>query len=206
MNKSRIQKLYSYIDGVDYISKYVTNIKQVGTSYKACCPFHNEKTPSFTIYPKGFMTQLGPQDHDSFYCFGCNAGGDIIKFYELLNHVSREEAIIRLENEFGINPDNINISLLQNELKRIYNRSINLLSFSDINLLISIICRKHVEYIKCKFPKYYEYEKNLIDHYYRYVDYVMPNCNNYEANILYEKIQKKLKIRRGKFRGNFSGT
>ena len=201
-----IRKLYHYIDGFNYMLKYLTNVKQVGTSYKACCPFHKEKTPSFTIYPKGFMTQLGPQDHDSFYCFGCNAGGDVIKFYELLHQVSREEAIRQLEIEFSISSDNINISLLKDELKKIKNRSINLLSFSEINLLISIICRRYLEYIKYKFPSYYKYEKNLIDYYYRFIDYILPNCNNYEANLLYEKIQKKLEIRRRKLSGDFTNN
>ena len=199
MNNLRIQRIYSYIDGLDYMSKFVKNLKRVGTSYKACCPFHNEKTPSFTIYPKGYMTKLGPQDHDSFYCFGCNAGGDIIKFYELLNNLTREQAILQLEIELGIH-NNIDISLLNNEIKKLKNKSINLLTFAEVNLLISIICRKYLEWIKHKHNYKYNYEKNLIDHYYRYIDYVLPNCNNYDANLLYEKIQKKLIQRKNKLK------
>jgi len=200
MNKLRIKRLYNYIDGLEYMSRYTSNIKKVGTSYKACCPFHNERTPSFTIYPKGFMTRDGVQEYDSFYCFGCNAGGDIIRFCELINGISREEAIKKLEIEFDIVvDDNVDTSFLLNEIKKIKNKSIKLLTFSEINLLLSIICRKYLEFIKQKYIDYYEYEKNLIDHYYRYIDYILPNCNNYEANLLYLKINKKLYERKKLF-------
>ena len=46
------------------------DLKRTGTNVKGLCPFHNEKTPSFTVFP---ATQ-------SFYCFGCGAGGDVITF------------------------------------------------------------------------------------------------------------------------------
>lgn len=198
MNKFKIQRLYNVINGFEYMSRFVTNIKRVGTSYKACCPFHNEKTPSFTIYPKGFITRSGSQEHDSFYCFGCNAGGDIIKFYELLNKVDRDTAIKQLEKEYDLlDIDEQENEFLKDELNKV--KSINMLSFSEANLIISITCRKYLEYIKRKFLDKYEYEKNLIDHYYRFIDYILPNCNTFEANLLYHRIRKKLKNRKKKF-------
>lgn len=57
------------IDIVDYIGRYVP-LRRMGTRFKARCPFHDEKTASFTVYP----------DTKSFYCFGCMAGGDVIDF------------------------------------------------------------------------------------------------------------------------------
>ena len=51
------------------IGSYV-NLKRAGTTSKGLCPFHNEKTPSFTVYP----------DTQSFYCFGCGAAGDVVTF------------------------------------------------------------------------------------------------------------------------------
>ena len=56
------------------IGSYVT-LKRAGSNFSGLCPFHNEKTPSFTVFPAT----------KSFYCFGCGAGGDVISF------VMREE-------------------------------------------------------------------------------------------------------------------
>ena len=53
----------------DVISSYVT-LKRAGNNMNGLCPFHSERTPSFTVFP---ATQ-------SFYCFGCGAGGDVISF------------------------------------------------------------------------------------------------------------------------------
>jgi DNA primase len=54
----------------DVVVHYITDLKQHGTTLKACCPFHNEKTPSFTVTPSKNM----------FKCFGCGKGGDAISF------------------------------------------------------------------------------------------------------------------------------
>lgn len=56
-------------DIYDVISSYV-NLKRAGSNYTGLCPFHSEKTPSFTVFPST----------SSFYCFGCGAGGDVITF------------------------------------------------------------------------------------------------------------------------------
>ena len=55
------------------VEKYL-QIKRRGHLYTGLCPFHSEKTPSFTVY----------QDTQSFYCFGCGAGGDVISFVKLI--------------------------------------------------------------------------------------------------------------------------
>ena len=56
------------------------------------CPFHNEKTASCKIYPKS----------NSFYCFGCGAGGDVIDFVRLLYGLDFRQACVRLEADFGL--------------------------------------------------------------------------------------------------------
>jgi len=70
MNSS-VQKIKERLSIVDVISSYLT-LEKAGKNYKARCPFHNEKTPSFFISP----------DRGSYYCFGCNAKGDIFSFVE----------------------------------------------------------------------------------------------------------------------------
>jgi DNA primase len=76
---------------VQVIQEYVP-LKQAGASYKGLCPFHSEKTPSFTVNPdKGF-----------FHCFGCHAGGDVFKFVELHEQVGFPDAVRMLAQKFGV--------------------------------------------------------------------------------------------------------
>jgi len=73
------------------VQEYVP-MKRAGTSYKGNCPFHNEKTPSFTVNPeKGF-----------FHCFGCGVGGDVFKFLELHEKVGFPDAVKMLAQKFGV--------------------------------------------------------------------------------------------------------
>jgi DNA primase len=70
MNSS-VQKIKERLSIIDVVSSYLT-VEKAGKNYKAKCPFHNEKTPSFFISP----------DRGSYYCFGCGAKGDIFSFVE----------------------------------------------------------------------------------------------------------------------------
>lgn len=79
-------------DVVDVISTYV-NLKRAGSNYSGLCPFHNEKTPSFTVFP---ATQ-------SFYCFGCGAGGDVISFTMRIENLEYVPAVEQLARRAGIN-------------------------------------------------------------------------------------------------------
>lgn len=69
-------------DIVDVVQSYVQLRHRRPHPYRLC-PFHNEKTPSFVVYPE---TQ-------SFYCFGCGAGGDVITFIKKINNVDYIEAV-----------------------------------------------------------------------------------------------------------------
>ena len=73
------------------ISSYVT-LKRAGSNFNANCPFHSEKTPSFTVFP---ATQ-------SFYCFGCGAGGDAISFVMRMENLDYLTAIRTLAERSGI--------------------------------------------------------------------------------------------------------
>lgn len=73
------------------ISQYVL-LKRRGKNLIGLCPFHNEKTPSFTIYP----------ENGSFYCFGCKVGGDVITFTSLIEHLDYVESIKYLADKCGI--------------------------------------------------------------------------------------------------------
>lgn len=79
-------------DIIDIIGEYV-DLKRAGSSYKGLCPFHNEKTPSFTVDKK---KQL-------FHCFGCGAGGDVVSFIMQKEGLSYPESLEFLANRAGIN-------------------------------------------------------------------------------------------------------
>ncbi len=79
------------------VSSYIT-LKRAGSNFNGSCPFHSEKTPSFTVFP---ATQ-------SFYCFGCGAGGDAITFVMRMENLDYVSAIRLLASRSGINiPENI---------------------------------------------------------------------------------------------------
>jgi len=79
------------VDIVDLIGGYVS-LKRAGASYKALCPFHQEKTPSFTVHPV----------RQTFKCFGCDAGGDIFTFVQLKENVDFVESRRILAERAGI--------------------------------------------------------------------------------------------------------
>ena len=86
-----IQELVARNDIYDTISRYVS-LQRAGRLYKGLCPFHSERSPSFMVYPE---TQ-------SYYCFGCGAGGDVIKFTMEMNSLSYIEAIRFLAQQCGM--------------------------------------------------------------------------------------------------------
>ncbi len=77
---------------IEEIAKSYMQLRPGGRTYKGLCPFHNEKTPSFTIYP----------DTNSFYCFGCGAAGDVIGFVRKINNLDYIEAVKFLAARAGM--------------------------------------------------------------------------------------------------------
>jgi len=89
--ESFIQELLNRVDIVEVIDKAVP-LKKAGANYSACCPFHNEKSPSFTVSPtKQF-----------YHCFGCGAHGSALSFLMEYNGLSFVEAIHDLAKQIGM--------------------------------------------------------------------------------------------------------
>lgn len=76
----------------EVVAPYV-NLRRAGRNLNGLCPFHNEKTPSFTVYP----------DTASYYCFGCGAGGDAFTFVRRIENLDYIEAVKRLADRSGVN-------------------------------------------------------------------------------------------------------
>ena len=91
-----IEDIKARNDIENVISSYIT-LKRAGSNYNGLCPFHSEKTPSFTVFPS---TQ-------SFYCFGCGAGGDAITFVMRMENLDYISAVRTLAERSGITiPEN----------------------------------------------------------------------------------------------------
>ena len=92
ISESLIEEVKSRVDIADLIASYGIQVKTAGSSKKACCPFHNEKTPSFHINDaKGF-----------YHCFGCGESGDAIKFVQKMDGLTFVEAVKKLADQCGI--------------------------------------------------------------------------------------------------------
>lgn len=91
LNESFLQELKFKTDIEDIISGYVS-LKKRGSTSVGLCPFHNEKTPSFTVY----------NDTQSFYCFGCGAGGDAVTFIKKIENLDYIDAVKLLAQRAGI--------------------------------------------------------------------------------------------------------
>ena len=89
--QSFIDEVRSAADIVTVVSDYVS-LRKAGTAYKGLCPFHAEKSPSFSVN----------RDRGFFHCFGCDAGGDVFKFVELQEKVNFTDAVRQLAQRFGI--------------------------------------------------------------------------------------------------------
>jgi DNA primase len=91
IGRDSVARVREAADLVDIVSDHV-RLKKRGRSWEGLCPFHEEKTPSFSVDP----------DKGLYYCFGCHQGGDLFKFIMQVEHLSFPEAVERLARRFGV--------------------------------------------------------------------------------------------------------
>jgi DNA primase len=161
ISKTSIDNLKNQIDIVDIISSFI-ELKKSGANFKACCPFHGEDTPSFTVSP---TKQI-------YHCFGCSNGGDAIKFvmeYEKLSYPEAIEKIAALTN-FNLEYDNndsqaLNTSILdainnyyqdnllnnQNALQYLSSRGITKESINKFQIGYAPSSNDTINYLKSNF-------------------------------------------------------
>jgi len=88
---SQVDDVKAAVDIVKVVGDYV-QLRKGGVNLKGLCPFHHEKTPSFSVSPAKQM----------FYCFGCGKGGDVFEFVKLIENLTFSEALFRLAEKVGI--------------------------------------------------------------------------------------------------------
>ena len=119
--EATIEEVKARVDLADLVASYGIAVKSAGGTKKACCPFHNEKTPSFNINEaKGF-----------YHCFGCHESGDAIKFVQKMEGLSFVDAVKKLAERVGVtieetaDPEAARVSRLYallSELAQFYHR------------------------------------------------------------------------------------
>ena len=89
---STLEEIRLRTDLVDVISSYGVNVKRAGGGYMACCPFHHEKTPSFSISrEKGY-----------YHCFGCGESGSVFTFVQKHEGLEFIDAVKKLAQQCGV--------------------------------------------------------------------------------------------------------
>lgn len=94
MNTDLFEEIKNRYEIVSFISQFV-KLKKVGRNYVGLCPFHSERTPSFTVSP----------EKQIFKCFGCGAAGDVVTFYMKYRGLEFKEALLELAERAGIKID-----------------------------------------------------------------------------------------------------
>ena len=106
--KDIVEEIKRRVDIVEFISQYVP-LKKRGSNYFGLCPFHTEKTPSFSVNPKG----------NFFHCFGCGASGDVITFLMKIENMDFVDAVKELARRYNI-PLNLKERTNTDPLKEIH--------------------------------------------------------------------------------------
>ena len=146
------QEIKDKISLSNLIGRYVSLEHRSGDEYKGLCPFHNEKTPSFSVNDmKGV-----------YYCFGCKASGDIFSFLSEYNKLSRQQALELLAKQAGISLKEDNVGKNKNSIYYdIYSYACNIYHKNLFNNKTAL------EYLKCR-----EIKEEVIKKY--GIGYVMP--------------------------------
>lgn len=134
ISDSKINQILQSSNIVDIIGEYV-DLKRAGSSFKGLCPFHNEKTPSFTVDEK---KQL-------FHCFGCGAGGDVVSFIMQKEGLSYPESLKFLADKAGISIDYTENPKVNKKNKELFDINKDIMMFFYKNLLTD---RKAQAYLK----------------------------------------------------------
>lgn len=122
---SVVDEIKSRCNIIDVVGRYV-QLKRAGSAYKGLCPFHSEKTPSFTV-----------NENDGYYhCYGCGEHGDAFTFLQKIENIDFTTALSKLAEEYGVNMEDYGYRD-DNKKKRIYDMNKKAARFYFENLIKS---------------------------------------------------------------------
>jgi DNA primase len=134
--EDNVSKIKEKLSVVDVVSSYI-KVQKAGVNYKARCPFHNEKTPSFVISP----------ERQIWHCFGCSAGGDLFTFVQQIEGVDFPEALRTLAQRAGVELKSFD-PRLKDAKSNLFEISETAIRFFEKQLFNSITGKKALEYLK----------------------------------------------------------
>jgi DNA primase len=139
ISEQKIDEIRNAADVVDIVSTYV-QLRKRGKNFIGLCPFHNEKTPSFTV----------SEDKQIYHCFGCGAGGNVFKFLMEFKNISFVEAVEEVADHLGIKIqyESAPVDEQQSELEELYDINVIAARFFSDNLLKSASGEEAREYFK----------------------------------------------------------
>jgi DNA primase len=137
--EQKIEEIRSAADIVDIVSGHV-HLRKRGKNFIGLCPFHQEKTPSFTV----------SEDKQIYHCFGCGAGGNVFKFLMELKNISFVEAVEEIADHLGIkiDYDSSPVDQQQNELEEFFDINVFAARYFSDTLLKSSLGEEAREYLK----------------------------------------------------------
>src|SRR3989338_8532980 len=139
--EDNVSKIKERLNVVDVISGYL-KVQKAGANFKAQCPFHNEKTPSFFISP----------DRQIWHCFGCQKGGDMFTFIKEMEGVEFPEALRILAARAGIELEEFDPTIRQlvDSKDRLYRTCELSARFFEKQLIHSDTGLRAIEYLKSR--------------------------------------------------------
>lgn len=138
--QSFIDDLLNRVDIIDVVGSRIS-LKRSGKNYSACCPFHNEKTPSFTVSP----------DKQFYYCFGCGASGSALGFVMEYDHLDFPQAVEVLARQVGLDvpyEENAGSAARQSIESPLYNLLLKASEFYQQSLRTHLTKKMAVDYFK----------------------------------------------------------
>jgi len=152
------------------VEEHGLDIHKEGTVLRAFCPFHNDTgKPNFTVYP----------ETDSWFCFACNEGGDVVSFISKIDQISRAEAQKRYEGAF------VELEELQQKIDGVQIENDPVTFNTELNVVVSHHCKKYLQ-------THPEQAKDVLI-------YLKQFDNKLFVNISYDEMQKVLQEVKQKF-------
>ena len=196
--KEQIDYIANHIDGLDIVKAYI-DLKPVGDLYRSKCPFHHERTPSFTVYPKGHVNSSRQQQNFlSYYCFGCGATGNVVNFiHNIEGHDTYEETFKFFEDNYNITfgEDEQLLELIE-QVNTLENTSTHVMSINEINMHCSSYCRRYMFEVMSDYPHLFNQEFDYLQGLYKWMDDCFDNKSAVELQEIFDEVAKKINNRR----------